>query len=76
MRLTSLIASLIASHRFARRSTVDDPNVHEVMLTETVWDEINDHKNGNNGCFGHYNEVGHSKVAADLAPKIHEVVAF
>ena len=46
------------------------------MLTETVWDEINDHKNGNNGCFGHYNEVGHSKVAADLAPKIHEVVAF
>ncbi|GMI37606.1 hypothetical protein TeGR_g13638 [Tetraparma gracilis] len=37
-----------------------------IELSKDVWDEINDHANGFNGCFGHYNEKGHAKVAQDL----------
>jgi hypothetical protein len=45
----------------------------QVILTREVWEEINDHSNGFNGCFGHYNEKGHALVAKDLYAQLTEL---
>lgn len=41
-----------------------------ITLTPSIWEEINDHSNGYNGCFGHYNEKGHALVAADIRDQL------
>ena len=41
-----------------------------ITLTPSIWNEINDHSNGYNGCFGHYNEKGHELVANDIRDQL------
>ena len=66
--------ALVSAVSKATQGYNGDGNVYEILLSKDVWDEINDHKNGNNGCFGHYNEKGHGMVAEDLAPKLREIL--
>lgn len=45
-----------------------------VKVTKEIWESVIDGgANGNNGCMGHYNEIGHGLVAGDLFATLQEM---